>query len=45
MLLNHTGGMIDQLNVYGDDEKTMKILAIKEKVYSFGDLTILNMEM
>ena len=44
MLLNHTSGMIDHLNVYGDDEKTMKILAIKEKVHSFEDLISLAIE-
>ena len=38
MLLNHTSGIIDYLNVYGDDAKAMKELAIKDKVYSFDDL-------
>ena len=38
MLLNHTSGMIDYLNVYGDDAKAMEELAIKGKVYSFDDL-------
>jgi len=39
MLLNHTSGMIDYLNVYEDDEKAMEILAVKGKKYSFDDLT------
>ncbi len=38
MLLNHTSGFIDYLNVYEDDEKAIKILAIKGKVYSFDEL-------
>ncbi len=39
MLLNHTSGIIDYLNVYEDDEKAMEILAVKGKKYSFDDLT------
>jgi len=39
MLLNHTSGMIDYLNVYENDEKAMEILAIKGKVYTFEELT------
>ncbi len=39
MLLNHTSGMIDYLNVYEDDEKAIKILAIKGKIYTFKELT------
>ena len=39
MLLNHTSGMIDYLNVYENDEKAMEILAVKGKVYTFGELT------
>jgi len=38
MLLNHTSGFIDYLNVYEDDEKAMKIFAIKGKIYSFDEL-------
>jgi len=38
MLLNHTSGFIDYLNVYGDDEKSMKMYAIKGKVYSFNEI-------
>lgn len=39
MLLNHTSGIIDYLNVYEDDEKAIKILAIKGKVYTLKELT------
>jgi D-alanyl-D-alanine carboxypeptidase len=39
MLLNHTSGMIDYLNVYEDDAKAMEKLAIKGKAYSFNELT------
>ena len=35
MLLNHTSGFIDYLNVYGDDEKTMHILGVKGREYKF----------
>lgn len=38
MLLNHTSGFIDYLNIYGDDEKTMKIFAVKGKVYGFDEI-------
>lgn len=38
MLLNHTSGFIDYLNVYEDDEKAMEILAVKGKIYSFDEL-------
>ncbi len=35
MLLNHTSGFIDYLNVYGDDVKAIKIYSDKSKVYDF----------
>ncbi|MCF6312221.1 MAG: serine hydrolase [Verrucomicrobiales bacterium] len=38
MLLNHTSGFIDYLNVYEDDEKAMQILAGQGKSYSFEQL-------
>jgi D-alanyl-D-alanine carboxypeptidase len=38
MLLNHTSGMIDYLNVYGDDATAMKKLAVKGKTYTPDDL-------
>jgi CubicO group peptidase (beta-lactamase class C family) len=39
MLLNHSSGIIDYLNVYGDDEKAMKFLAVKGKVYTLEILS------
>ena len=38
MLLNHTSGFIDYLNVYGDDEKALKIFSVKGKVYVSEEL-------
>ena len=38
MLLNHTSGFVDYLNVYGDDTKTIKLLGGKEKHYTFKEL-------
>ncbi|MCK5781571.1 MAG: beta-lactamase family protein [Flavobacteriales bacterium] len=38
MLLNHTSGFIDYLNVYDNDEKAMEIFAIEGKTYSFDEL-------
>ena len=38
MLLNHTSGIIDYLNVYHDDAKAMKILGGKGKSYTFDQL-------
>jgi D-alanyl-D-alanine carboxypeptidase len=35
MLLNHTTGFIDYLNVYGDDAKAIQIYSDKSKVYTF----------
>ncbi len=39
MLLNHTSGFVDYLNVYGDDEKALKIFSVKGKEYSFKEIT------
>ena len=39
MLLNHTSGIIDYLNVYGDDEKALKIFSVKGKIYTFDEIT------
>ena len=41
MLLNHTSGFIDYLNVYEDDEKALKILAVEGVTYSFDDIVSL----
>jgi D-alanyl-D-alanine carboxypeptidase len=38
MLLQHTSGFIDYLNVYGDDAKAIKILGGKDKHYTFHQL-------
>ena len=38
MLLRHTSGFIDYLNVYNDDAKALKILGGKEKYFSFDKL-------
>ena len=38
MLLQHTNGFIDYLNVYGDDAKSIKILGGKKKHYTFEQL-------
>ncbi len=38
MLLNHTSGIIDYLNVYGSDKKAMRKLGKKGKVYTFEEL-------
>ena len=38
MLLNHTSGFIDYLNVYGNDTKAIKLLGGKEKHYTFNEL-------
>ncbi len=38
MLLNHTSGMIDYLNVYGDDEKALKIYGVRGNQYTADDL-------
>jgi D-alanyl-D-alanine carboxypeptidase len=38
MLLGHTSGFIDYLNVYNDDAKALKILGGKEKHFSFDQL-------
>lgn len=38
MLLNHTSGFIDYLNVYGDDEKALKMFSVRGKVYSSEEI-------
>ncbi|KYJ85714.1 serine hydrolase domain-containing protein [Sulfurovum riftiae] len=38
MLLNHTSGFIDYLNVYGDDAKAIEIYSDKSKVYTFDTI-------
>ncbi len=38
MLLKHTSGFIDYLNVYNDDSKALKILGGKSKRYTFKKL-------
>jgi len=38
MLLQHTSGFIDYLNVYGDDSKALKILGGKDKHFTFSQL-------
>ncbi len=38
MLLNHTSGFIDYLNVYGDDQKALEVYGKKGLVYSFDDI-------
>ena len=38
MLMKHTSGFIDYLNVYEDDAKALKILGGKEKHYTFKQL-------
>ncbi len=38
MLLNHTTGFIDYLNVYGSDEKALEIFNNAEKEYTFKDI-------
>ena len=38
MLLRHTSGFIDYLNVYNDDAKALKILGGKEKHFTFDAL-------
>ena len=43
MLLNHTSGFIDYLNVYADDKKAMKIYG-KKTSYSFDELIKLSVD-
>jgi D-alanyl-D-alanine carboxypeptidase len=38
MLLKHTSGMIDYLNVYQDDKKALKLLGGRDKTYTFDQL-------
>jgi len=38
MLLNHTSGFIDYLNVYGDDAKATEIYSDKSRIYNFDTL-------
>jgi len=38
MILNHTSGFVDYINVYGNNEKAMEIFSIKGKVYSFDEI-------
>jgi len=38
MLLNHTSGFIDYLNVYHDDSKAIKIFSDKNKVYNYNTI-------
>ncbi len=38
MLMGHTSGFIDYLNVYNDDAKALKILGGKEKHFTFDQL-------
>ena len=38
MLLNHTAGFIDYLNVYGDDAKAIKIYSDRSKIYDFDTI-------
>ena len=38
MLLNHTSGFIDYLNVYHDDDKAIKIFSDKNKVYNYDTI-------
>ncbi len=43
MLLNHTSGLVDYLNVYGNDDKAIDVFSKKAKVYTFEsiiDLTL-----
>ena len=43
MLLNHTSGLVDYLNVYGNDDKAIDIFTKKAKAYTFDsiiDLTL-----
>lgn len=41
MLLNHTSGMIDYLNVYGDDAKALEIFGVRGKDYSVDEIIAL----
>ncbi len=43
MLLNHTSGMIDYLNVYGDDKKAIEIYAKQGDNYTFEKLIDLSL--
>ena len=38
MLLNHTSGFVDYLNIYHDDAKAIKIFAGKSKVYNYDTI-------
>ncbi len=38
MLLNHTSGTIDYLNVYGDDDKALEVYGIRGKEFSSDEL-------
>ena len=44
MLLNHTSGLIDYLNVYGDDDKAIDIFTKKAKVYTFESIIDLTLD-
>ncbi len=44
MLLNHTSGLIDYLNVYGDDNIALKIFSVKGKTYSFDEIIKLSVD-
>lgn len=41
MLLNHTSGMIDYLNVYEDDAKALEIFGVRGKQYSVDEIIAL----
>ena len=38
MLLNHTSGMIDYLNVYGDDKKAIEVFSNHNGAYTFNEM-------
>ncbi len=38
MLLNHTSGFVDYLNVYGNDTKAIELLGGKDKHYTFDEI-------
>ena len=44
MLLNHTSGLVDYLNVYGNDDKAIDIFTKKAKVYTFESIIDLTLD-
>jgi CubicO group peptidase (beta-lactamase class C family) len=44
MLLRHTSGIVDYLNVYGDDARAMRILAAPGEIYNFDQIIDLVVE-